>query len=98
MRSAHHSTNMVACFVFKYTLPAPFPPPLLRRRRFFFQAPSSPFFRAARPQPPQSQRQGRRRSALLLLLLLAAGCWLLPPLPLGLRVSAPKLPPFAGRR
>jgi hypothetical protein len=37
---------------------------------------------------------------LLLLLLLAAGCWLLPPLPLplGLRVVAQKAPPFAGRR
>jgi hypothetical protein len=32
-------------------------------------------------------------------LLLAADCWLLPsPLPLGLRVGAPKAPPFAGRR
>ena len=51
---------------------------------------------------PQAIFFRRRRSCALLLLLLllalAAGCWPLPPLPLGLRVSAPKLPPSAGRR
>jgi hypothetical protein len=69
-------------------LNGPTQPLPLRRRRFFF---------------------GRRRAvraarccfsaaaAAASCWLLAAGCWLLPSLPLGLRVGAPKAPPFAGR-